>query len=250
MSTLSTERVQFEAALLAILGGMDTGAGSGAGMGTTVPTRATAIEYVKAKLDELIPTGEGVSFALSSSPNVTDPLDLLINAHLDECTKDVILSAPLSVLLPTASSITTGTAYTDATTGYIPLPANFLRLSVLKMADWLRQIEVAITVNDPKYKKQSTVLRGGISKPVAVLTWKNISGAPTRILEYYSILASHSIDKLLYIPETTAENFITANPNLLDSLAWMCASKIMLITGMLNESKLAQERVIQSYYNL
>lgn len=252
MSTLSTERVQFENALLALLAGMDSGAGSGAGIGTVDPTRITAINYVKAKLDELIPEGEGLSFSLSSEPNVSNPLDLLINSHLDECTKDICLSAPISVLFPAAvaESDLEGTHYTDFKIGCVALPPNFLRLSSFKMADWAKDVSNPITPAHKDYKKQSTVLRGGITKPVAVLTWKSIDGTMTRILEYYSVNTSHVVEKLLYIPEQYAEDFIAVNMNLMDSLAWMTASKILQITLQFDAAKIAQERVIQSYTNL
>ena len=140
MSTLSDERVIFSNALLALLAGMDSGAAGGAGMGVIAPTRLTSINYVKAKLDELIPTGEGISFSLSTTPNVTNPLDLLIDAHLDECTKDVLLSAPLSVLVPKDGSGAAVTSFADPATGYITLPIDFLRLSSVKMTGWLTQV--------------------------------------------------------------------------------------------------------------
>lgn len=252
MSTLTTQRVEFEQALLALLAGMTSGAGGGAGggagLGTIDPTRLTVINYVKAKLDELVPSGEGISFNLSASPNISNPLDLLIDSHLDEATKDILLSAPISVLTPTDAEITDGEAYTDANTGYVTLPANFLRLSSFKMTDWLKAIDKPITPRDKDFKKQSIIcLRGGISKPVAVLTWLNPT---TRILQYYSVAELHTIDHLLYIPETLAEVFVAKNTYLMDSLAWMCAGKIMQITGMFDAAKLAQERVMQSYTNL
>lgn len=251
MSSLDENRVQFEAALKTLLESIDAG-GTGVVSGTILPARLTIINYVKAKLDELVPEGEGISFALSSAPNISNPLDLLINAHLDEATKDVILSAPLSVLFPTAQA-GSGTPFTDTKTGYIVLESNFLRLSSFKMLDWKREVKVPITSLDPAYKKQAySFLRGGINKPVAVLNWKSI-GSPAsiqRILEYYSVDTSHVIDKLFYIPEQYAEDFLTVNPNLLDSLAWMCAGKIMQITGMVKEAEMAQQRVSQSYLNL
>ena len=251
MSTLTTERVLFQDALLALLAGMDSGAGGGAGIGTVDPNRITAINYVKAKLDELIPEGEGVSFALSTEPNVSNPLDLLINSHLDECTKDIILSAPITVLTPTDGEVTEGTANTDDKTGYVVLPVNFLRLSSFKMTDWYRDIDTPITPRSKEYKKQSNpFLRGGLAKPVAVLTWKIVETAMSRVLEYYSVDTLHTVEKLLYIPETLAEDFITQNPMLLDSLAWATAGKIMQITGMMDAAKFAQERVAQSYNNL
>ena len=242
--SLSTERVQFEAALAAILATM------GGGTGLITPTRQALIDYTKAKLDEVVPGGEGFTFALSAGPNISNPLDLLINAHADESTKDVCLSAPISVLFPTLA-VAAGVANTDAKTGYVVLPDNFLRLSSFKMTDWLTDIDSPITPKDPKYKKQSNpYLRGGISKPVAVLTWKSVATVMKRVLEYYSVDAAHTVEKLLYIPETTAEDFIAVNPNLMDSLAWMIASKVLQITGMTDAAKLAQERVTQSYNNL
>ena len=180
MSTLSQERVQFEATLLALLEGID-------GTGTISVSRTAIINYVKAKLDELIPGGEGISFALSASPNISNPLDLLIDAHLDECTKNVIMSAPLTVLQPTAVTSPTGVSYIDTKIGYVILPVNFLRLSSFKMAEWLREVTVPIGMNNPLYRKQSNeYLRGGISKPVAVLKWKSF---PTGGLDDLTIAA-------------------------------------------------------------
>lgn len=333
MSSLETNRVQFEAALLVLLEGLNTGT-SGSGS-TILPARLSLINYVKAKLDELIPEGEGVSFNLSDTPNISDPLDLLINPHLDESTKDIILSAPLTVLFPTAMGLQSGKAFeTGGKTGYVMLPQNFLRLSSFKMADWKKDISIPITTENVAYILQQFALRrGSVNFPVAALNWLNIpvgglktmtiaaggtgyapgkniitvvqsggvggqivctsnsSGVITsidsvymigsgyvvanglattggtgtgfvvnitvletaglrRTIEYYSISDSHVVDKLFYIPETLAEDFVVANPNLLDSLAWQCAGKIMQITGMVNEAKLAQERVQQSYNNL
>ena len=245
MSELTDERVQFDAAMLALLNGFEEGET------TILASRLSIINYVKAKLDELIPEGEGVVYSLSSDTNISDPLDLLINAHIDESTKDIINTAPLSVLVPTASTVTSGTSFTDVNTGYISLPSNFQRLSLLKMADWKRSITIPITPENTLYKRQSSkYTRGGTAKPVAVLTWKNISGTLTRVIEYYSVLESHVIDYLLYIPETTGEDFVTVNPNLLDSLAWMCAGKIMQITGQKGAFEEAMAQVKLSYTGL
>lgn len=248
MSSLDTNRVQFEAALKALLEGLGSGVITG---GTILPSRLSIINYVKAKLDEIIPEGEGVIFNLSEATNISNPLDLLINAHLDESTKDVILSAPLTVLFPKGASISSVNQYPDNKTGFVILPADFLRLSFFKMSDWKRGVTIPITPQDPKYKKQSISFRRGTpSAPVAVMTWTDVAGTSKRILEYYSIDTSHSVDKLFYIPETVAEDFVVVNPNLLDSLAWMCAGKIMQITSQSENFKLAMAQVQQSYLNL
>jgi hypothetical protein len=252
--TLQNERVQFNAALKILLESLNTGGGGIGGGTVTDPTRIGAINYIKAKLDELVPQGEGVTFNLSSAPNISDPLNLLISAHLEEGVKDVILSAPITVLKPTASTETTGTPFiAQGLTGYVALPGTFLRLSSFRMADWTR--DAILTTPETSLGKRQALkhLCGGISKPVAVLTWRNI-GTPTpaltRVIEYYSTKGSNTIAKLLYIPEQTAEVFLGANPNLMDALAWTVAGKIMQITGMVNEAKMAQERVNQSYLNL
>jgi len=243
---LQTERVHLQDALLALLAGMDSGAGGG----DISATRLSIINFVKAKLDEIVPQGEGITFTLSADPNISNPWDLLIDAHLDECTKDVQLSAPINVLFPQAATVTTGVAFTDPKTGYVVLPDNFLRLSSFKMTDWLTSIndKHLITKEDHKYKKQSNKwLRGGIDKPVAVLTWKSVTNVIKRTIEYYSIDTHHTVEELLYIPERKAEELIEVNPNLLDALAWQTAGKIMQITGQIEPAKLAQERVTQSY---
>lgn len=329
--SIDSQRVQYEnklRILLEALGAITAG-------GTVSASRISIINYVKAKLDELVPDGEGITFSLSSEPNVSDPYDLLINAHLDEATKDVILSAPLSVLTPTPFA---GTAvpFTDTQTGYVVLPSDFLRLSSFRMTDWTRDVTVPLTPTHPFYNRQSNAfLRGGLSKPQAALSWKNFStggiknitlaaggtgytegvntlvvvqtggsggtikvtanssGVVTsidsiyleglgyavantlattgpgtnctvnitainglkKIIEYYSVNtpiapATTTIDKLLYIPETTAENFVLINPSLLPSLAWMCAGKIMQILGMQIPFQMAMEQVKLSYNNL
>ena len=253
MATLNDQRIQYENKLKDLLSALGSGTGSNSGSGGTIlDSRLSIINFVKAKLDELIPEGEGVTFKLSDSPNISDPYNLLINAHLDEATKDVILGAPLSVLVPIKDSVTTGTPFASGSLqGYVSLPNDFLRLSQFKMADWERIVEIPITPTDPLYKSQSNeFLRGGTAKPVAVLSWRNNSGTVVRILEYYSVLNTHNVERLFYHVEKTAEDFISVNPNLLPSLAWMCAGKIMQILGLQIPMQMAMEQVKLSYLNL
>lgn len=246
--SLSNERLQYEAALKALLESLNDGGGIGSGT-VTDPTRIGVINYIKAKLDELVPQAEGLTFNLSDEPNISDPLDLLISAHLEEGVKDVILSAPISVLKPTAFSGTAVPFGTGEKAGYIALPADFLRLSSFRMTDWKRDALVVLPESKIGKSQANKYSRAGVNKPVAILTWKNISSVLTRVIEYYSVGSNNTIDKLFYIPEQTAEVFLTANPDLIDALAWTVAGKIMQITDKVNEAKLAQERVAQSYLN-
>jgi hypothetical protein len=250
MATLDNQRIQYEARLKALLEGLS--GGTIVEGGTILPSRLQIINYVKAKLDELVPEGEGIIIKLSDEPNVTDPYDLLINAHLDEATKNIILSAPLSVLVPTKLAVTEGTPFSEgALCGYIDLPANFLRLSQLMMTEWLRPVEIPLTPNSPKYKQQSNVhLRAGIAKPVAALNWRKNGILVTRTLEYYSVSSAHLVEQLLYMHDMFAEDFVAANPLLLPSLAWMCAGIIMQIIGLQVPYQMAMDQVKLSYVNL
>jgi len=243
--SLSDERVQYEDRLADIFAGLGISS-----TGDISTPRMSAVNYVKAKLNELVPEGEGVTFSLSSDTNITNPTDWLVNSQMDESVKNVCLQAPLSALKPTAyTEATEGTPFVaEGKAGYIALPDTFLRLSSFKMSDWVREIVVPITPNDPLYKRQSNeYMRGGITKPVAVLNWKYISSSMKRILEYYSIDTLHTIEKLFYIPEQLTEDFVTDNPSLEDAFAWQCASKVLQIFDKAEPAKLAQERVQQIY---
>jgi len=245
MADLSTERISFEQALANLL---DT-YGVGPGSGTIVEARLTLINYVKAKLDEIIPEGEGVQFAVEDDVNISDPLNLLINAILDEAAKRVLLNAPLHVLDPVKSETAAGTADTDDDKiGYIPLADNFVRLVSLKMTDWEREVNVPITTYDPRYKLQrNKYVRGGTAKPVAVFSFRTITDEHRRVLEYYSVDSSHSIDWLYYIQETDAED---VQSNLVDALTWIAAGMVLQITERVDLAKVAFEQEQLSYQNL
>lgn len=261
--TLASERLQFEAALFTLFEGIDTSGGGGGGSTPEITvTRASIINFTKAKLDEVIPEGEGISFSLNTSTNVSNPLDLLINANLDEAAKDVKLTAPLSAMKP-VSAITYNQEgvenETDSKIGYVVLPDDYLRLHSFKMKEWKRQVTALITPEHPFYSKQANpYLRGGIEKPVGLLRWENVrttEGEITtetmkKVIEYFSVDTSHIIEQLFIIEKEPAEDFIETNPLLINSLAWMCAAKILEITRLFDSAKMAMEQVKLSYTNL
>ena len=245
MADLSTERISFEQALKNLL---DT-YGVGPGSGTILPERLTLINYVKAKLDEIVPEGEGVQFAVEGDVNISDPLNLLINAILDEAAKRVLLNAPLHVLDPVKSATTSGTADpADSKIGYIQLADNFVRLVSLKMAEWKREVTNAIDASDKRYRVQrNKYTRGGLCKPVAVFSFRTIESVNKRVLEYYSVDSSHTIEWLYYIQETSAQNI---QSNLVDALTWVAAGMILQITERVDLAKVAFEQEQLSYQNL
>lgn len=249
MATLPVERQSFEDALAALFDGY---ALSSDGGGTILPTRLSIINVVKLKLDELLPEGEGVQFALETEPNVTNPLDLFINGILDECTKQVMLMAPIHILTPLTASptVTTITTYPNGRKSCsVELPADFLRLHTLKLSDWERAVNIPGSVSDSRYKRQGNQwMCGTISKPEAFLAHRNVSGTVKRILEAYTTLvAVPAIGQFLYIAETLPENL---QDNIVDALTWYAAGRILQITERLDLAQKATEMVTLCFNNM
>lgn len=240
MADLITERSQFEEALLALLSNYSGGTG-----GEIPVARLTVIDLVKAKLDELIP---GVDLVLSEDEGLIEPYTVLINSLLDESAKRVLQTAPIHILTPKLSTAEAVQNASDNKIGYIVLPADFLRIALLKMTEWKREVTDFITPADGKYKLQhNRYTRGGLAKPVAVLTYKQVAGESKRVVEYYSVNSSHVVEHLYYIPETLAEDIQT---NLQDALTWTCAGMILQVTERGDLAKFAFEQANACYQNL
>ena len=253
MAELSIERVSFEQALanlLSLYGVEYSGGAGGGGAVPIIPERLSLINYVKAKLDEIIPEGEGVQFKVEGDVNTSDPLNLLINAILDEAAERVLLNAPLHILDPVKSDVAEGTPETvDNKTGYIVLADNFLRLVSLKMVEWQRPVMYAMKQTDPEYAVQKNKwVRGGIAKPKAAFATRTLTVGETtaqkRVIEYYSVISSHAIEWLYYIQETSAQDL---QINLIAPLTWMAAGMILQITERTDLAKFAFEQEQASY---
>ena len=249
MATLPVERQDFEDILEAYLQQfIGTGGGTG-GTGTILPARLSIINAVKAKIDELIPEGEGVQFTLDTVPNISNPYDIFINVFLDEVAKELLLITPLHILEPELSTLTTASLLDEdylGRTAFVYLPVDFLRLQEVKMAAWERPVAIPITTTDPAYMMQKNIyVRGGISKPVAAL---NFSGS-SKTLELYSVPVNDdlSLDYLRYIPERLAED---VQGNLFDALTWLVANKVLQVIGQLDLSKLAYEKTILCFKDM
>lgn len=177
MANLSTERISFEQALANLLDlyGIEGGVGGG-GTGTILPTRLTLINLVKAKLDELIPEGEGVVYDLEDTPNVSDPYDLLINAILNEAAKRVLMNCPKHYLDPVKSNETAIPDLSDTKIGYIKIPNNFLRFISLKMAEWKTDVTEITPSDSVEYRMQfNQYVRGGIAKPKVISRYRTLT---------------------------------------------------------------------------
>lgn len=122
--------------------------------------RAAIIEKVRGFIEEITPfdNDEVVS-------------DTLIDELLNDSDTEMRRKIPIHLIEPAYFSTVALIDNADGT-GFIGLPADFLRLHSFKMSEWKRTICEAISEAHPKYKlQQSTVTRGGTIKPVVVIRW-------------------------------------------------------------------------------
>ncbi len=198
--------------------------------------RATLIDRVKVKLDELTPFDEDLLVAL---PNADiKPVEAYIDEALDEATTEVLLRVPLHKLSPKRVATAMAVPTSDGV-GYVDCPADFLRLYSFKMEGWHREVEFPISEGNPNYKLQRNHhTRGGVVKPVVVLNHRKTE---TKQLEYYSLPngVAHKVEKFLYVPITVAENLAD---NLVVLLIWICARKVFEVLQMKN-AEVAEKEV-------
>ena len=161
----------------------------------------TIITDVKRALDE----NESASNILSGDADQLQ-MDALIRSKIVDAVMYIHKAAPSSMIegispeeIPTPGQVTGG--QDGACT--VALPDNFMRLVIFQMSDWKRPVITPISDTDPLYAMQGSDyvgIRGGVKKPVAVLT-TNIAGK--KILEAYS--SEGTVAKLVYLPIPTIE---------------------------------------------
>lgn len=190
--------------------------------------RQSIIQKVQLKLDEITPydSGEIVNNGF-------------VDELLDDSVKTLLLKLPGYLTAPASMGIATGTDNGDGT-GYVQLPDDFIRLVSFKMGEWSRAVTDPITEDHPKYNLQKNVyLRGKPVKPVAVI--RNIyDSSSKKILEYYSVVSSHTIERAMYVKSDVAENM---SEEIIDALAWQCASDALIIMEEPDLAKLALGKV-------
>lgn len=195
-------------------------------------TRQELINQVKTKVDELSPPdGEKVPFSLTRDK----PVDTFADNLLDECAREILMNAP-AFRLPATPCLSSATPDAGGKTGFVLVPADFLRLLEFKMQEWERPVCAAYGAgSDMAQRQHNRFIRGGCCKPVCVLGHRgNIL-----VLEYYSVGDSHVVERFLYVKDTPAEDVPV---DLQDVLTWWCASRILEISGKQSESQMAWER--------
>ena len=170
---------QFYQTLLSMI---TSGGGNSIGTGDISAPRLTLIGLTRIKIDEAMFQNEGVQFNLANADN-SNVIDLYINAILDESAKHILQTAPVHIITPTDGGLLDCIPVPDAngTIGYVILPDDYLKFISFKMPDWLQDAETITLPTDPKYKLQKyKATRGGIAKPVVVLSSKTRTNTPQK----------------------------------------------------------------------
>jgi hypothetical protein len=218
-------------------------------------TRNDIIEWVVNKIDEVLPGGEN----LQGETAIEAPIGF-IDEELDSSARHVLLIAPddmvMSAIKAGVNHNQTGTAVPsrliinqDLTAKYV-LPTDFLRFVDIKLDSWARSVPEVIDYKDPKYINQvNRFRRGDWRKPKAVLApFKEyvanevIANEPNvnYCLELYSAKASGDVvERFYYVPRLKAED---VPQDLIDPVAWICASRALQILKRPEESQLAMQR--------
>lgn len=206
--------------------------------------REGLINSVKSRIDELTASGEPLIVDVGLEDD--KPIDVIIEALLDESAKEVLLKAPTHRLKVSSYDVSAIADVSKNYTGTIVLPSDFVRLVEFKMSEWDRPATELYPVGSSIAQRQSNKwLRAKTSKPVAVLSTRaigDVSGITVSpVIEYYSVNSSHAVSRFLYIKTDVAENI---SEWLQDALTWICASKVLTIFGKTGEAKLALDNAV------
>jgi len=207
--------------------------------------RAGIIDLVKIKMDEFTP--EGVSL----------PFDDFIGPLLDESALELLGKAPLYLLTPTQIPLTENTppssivVYADDK-AYIPVPEDYVRLYEIKYPLWKRAIRKAITPEDPEYGKQDNeYLIAGYGRPVVAVVYKtNNQDVAIRYFECGKVIDPGQTvltPTALYIQTCKPEEL---NDILVDSLSWLCTTKVLGVLGQPDKARMALDQFSQSLTTL
>ncbi len=186
-------------------------------------TRSALIILVKKKLDEYAP--EGIDL----------PFDDYIGPLLDESARDLLAKAPLHLVAPTSISLTNTVFENDKS--YIPVPSDWIRIHEIRYPLWKKSVRTAISAENPEYKRQENeYIKGGYGRPeVVVVTTSVLGGALTRYLECSKVIDGATPLVATYV-KTEEAQFL--NDLLVDSLTWLTASKIFVVTGYGDKAKI------------
>jgi hypothetical protein len=148
--------------------------------------------------------------------------------------------------------------------GYVLLPEDFYLLSLFQMQGWEKPVYEAALENDRIAAIQSNPFtRGSELRPVCTVTVSSehvdANGDPRRQLNYYSLrrgLASHTVEKALYIPVVMG---ITDRPGtydlglglqIIEPMAYLSASTVFTTFEKYDISKALEQKAVEMFPGL
>lgn len=131
-------------------------------------------------------------------------LDEIIKSKILEAIQRVHMDAP-NYLLESGHNFGDAVYWKELESGWVLLPADFMRLVVFEMDDWEQAVYTAISTDAPEYEKQRSRfkgLRGTAQKPVCAIAIR----PEGRVLEFYSCKSTDAqVSRAMYIPYPTID---------------------------------------------
>ena len=126
-------------------------------------------------------------------------LDEIIKSKILEAIQRVHMDAP-NYLLESGHNFGDAVYWKELESGWVLLPADFMRIVVFEMDDWEQAVYQAISTDDPEYQKQRSRfkgIRGTAQRPVCVIAIR----PEGRVLEFYSCKSTDAqVSRAIYIP--------------------------------------------------
>lgn len=194
--------------------------------------RSGLINMVKIKLDEYTPEG------------VTLPFDEYISPLLDESARDIILNAPLYLFIPTPIPISAEVIKYENDKAYIPVPVDYMRLYSVKFPLWKKSITLAIQKENPDYRiQENEYTASGYARPFVAIVYKTISENKSRYFECGKVLINATPVEAYYLKSQKPEDL---SDIFLESVTWLCTSKVFGVLGHADKEKQTLEKYIQN----
>lgn len=192
--------------------------------------RIDIVGRVLKRMDESSPQG-----------NVDELQNVPVETVLDEAAR--LTLAALPAWLTISKPLEESPKRQEDGSGYIDLPADYLKLAKLWMEGWERPVTVAINELHPSYHHQhNPVLRGGVAKPVVAEVTKD----GKRRLEYFSLpsnVSAHEIKQGYYVPLVKAE---VIPSTILEPMLWKAAELAFQVMGDGDRMELCSKRFSDS----
>lgn len=137
--------------------------------------------------------------------------DMAIRLRIEEAARAVCAEADADSLAECALPLPAAPVFTDDHSGFIALPADFMRLCVFRMDDWERPVHKAMTPDDPRapmMHSRYAGLRGNPQRPACLLTCREGGLA----LEFYGCASRKaSVETAIYHPYPSIKDAALTN---------------------------------------